>query len=92
MDGTLVDSTAGVVGAWTAFAKTYPGIDVHEILSCEGSFIFFNGAYFSAKRCGSFILGSHGVRTVDNLRQYCKLDDPDELEVSPIRQPKHRLL
>lgn len=35
MDGTLVDSTAGVVGAWQIFAQTYPGIDVHNILSCE---------------------------------------------------------
>ena len=35
MDGTLVDSTAGVEGAWHAFSKTYPGIDVKDILSCE---------------------------------------------------------
>ena len=35
MDGTLVDSTAGVVGAWHEFSKSYPGIDVHDILSCE---------------------------------------------------------
>lgn len=33
MDGTLVDSTAGVVGAWETFAKTYPGLDVTNILS-----------------------------------------------------------
>ncbi|KAI0082434.1 phosphatase [Panus rudis PR-1116 ss-1] len=33
MDGTLVDSTDGVVGAWQKFAESYPGIDVHEILS-----------------------------------------------------------
>ncbi|KAJ6598868.1 HAD-like domain-containing protein [Mycena vulgaris] len=33
MDGTLVDSTAGVVGAWDAFKISYPGIDVHKILS-----------------------------------------------------------
>jgi len=33
MDGTLVDSTAGVEGAWDVFRKTYPGIDVKEILS-----------------------------------------------------------
>jgi len=57
MDGTLVDSTAGVIGAWTAFAKTYPDIDVEDILS-----------------------GGHGVRTVENLRKYCKIDNPDELE------------
>jgi len=33
MDGTLVDSTAGVVGAWEAFAETYPGLNVTEILN-----------------------------------------------------------
>jgi glycerol 3-phosphatase-1 len=33
MDGTLVDSTAGVVGAWNTFAEAYPGIDVHHILN-----------------------------------------------------------
>ena len=37
MDGTLVDSTDGVVGAWELFAETYPGIDVTEILSCQYS-------------------------------------------------------
>ncbi|KAJ3576188.1 hypothetical protein NP233_g600 [Leucocoprinus birnbaumii] len=35
MDGTLVDSTAGVVGAWETFKESYPDIDVSEILSCE---------------------------------------------------------
>ncbi|KAH7914425.1 HAD-like domain-containing protein [Hygrophoropsis aurantiaca] len=33
MDGTLVDSTAGVVGAWDTFARSYPGLDVKTILS-----------------------------------------------------------
>ena len=33
MDGTLIDSTAGVVGAWEEFAKQYPEIDVKDILS-----------------------------------------------------------
>ncbi|KAJ3488811.1 hypothetical protein NLI96_g2595 [Meripilus lineatus] len=33
MDGTLVDSAAGVHGAWNLFAQQYPGIDVHQILS-----------------------------------------------------------
>ncbi|KAG0709811.1 HAD-like domain-containing protein [Suillus ampliporus] len=33
MDGTLVDSTAGVIGAWETFAETYPGLDVQKILS-----------------------------------------------------------
>ncbi|KAF4619286.1 hypothetical protein D9613_005101 [Agrocybe pediades] len=35
MDGTLVDSTAGVVGAWNLFRKSYPSIDVDNILSCK---------------------------------------------------------
>lgn len=35
MDGTLVDSTAGVEGAWDLFRETYPSIDVQNILSCE---------------------------------------------------------
>ncbi|KAF8195682.1 HAD-like domain-containing protein [Mycena galopus ATCC 62051] len=33
MDGTLVDSKAGVEGAWDVFALSYPGIDVEQILS-----------------------------------------------------------
>ncbi|KAI0824714.1 phosphatase [Trametes gibbosa] len=33
MDGTLVDSTDGVVGAWELFAEKYPGLDVTEVLS-----------------------------------------------------------
>ncbi|KAJ6628844.1 HAD-like domain-containing protein [Mycena sp. CBHHK59/15] len=33
MDGTLVDSTAGLAGAWAVFKIAYPGIDVDEILS-----------------------------------------------------------
>ena len=33
MDGTLVDSSAGLIGAWETFAETYPGIDVREILN-----------------------------------------------------------
>ncbi|KAJ7683974.1 phosphatase [Mycena rosella] len=33
MDGTMVDSTAGVEGAWAVFKLAYPGIDVKEILS-----------------------------------------------------------
>ncbi|KAJ7781048.1 HAD-like domain-containing protein [Mycena metata] len=33
MDGTLVDSQAGVIGAWEVFSASYPGIDVQQILS-----------------------------------------------------------
>jgi len=57
MDGTLVDSTAGVVGAWKIFQGSYPDIDVDQILS-----------------------SSHGVRTVDNLRKHCGIQDIDLLE------------
>ena len=37
MDGTLVDSTAGVTAAWEALVKEYPGkgLNVEDILSCE---------------------------------------------------------
>ena len=33
MDGTLVDSTDGVVGAWELFKEKYPQLDVTEVLS-----------------------------------------------------------
>lgn len=62
MDGTLVDSTDGVVGAWHTFSETYPGIKVDDILS-----------------------SAHGVRTVENLRKYCGVEDPDELEGEALR-------
>jgi beta-phosphoglucomutase-like phosphatase (HAD superfamily) len=58
MDGTLIDSTAGVVGAWEIFAQSYPHIDVKDILR-----------------------SSHGVRTTDNLRRFCGIDDAELLEV-----------
>lgn len=37
MDGTLVDSTAGVTAAWDATVKKYPGkgLSVEEILKCQ---------------------------------------------------------
>ncbi|KAF9057968.1 HAD-like domain-containing protein [Panaeolus papilionaceus] len=57
MDGTLVDSTAGLEGAWHLFRESYPTIDVHDILS-----------------------SSHGVRTVDNLRNYCGIQDLEILQ------------
>ncbi|KAF8631607.1 hypothetical protein AX15_002354 [Amanita polypyramis BW_CC] len=62
MDGTLVDSTTGVIGAWQTFAKSYPHIDISDILS-----------------------SSHGVRTIDNLRKYCGIQDPQELEAEAKR-------
>lgn len=57
MDGTLVDSTDGVVGAWETFQESYPDIDINKILK-----------------------SSHGIRTVDNLREHCRIQDPDILE------------
>ncbi|KIY74223.1 HAD-like protein [Cylindrobasidium torrendii FP15055 ss-10] len=33
MDGTLVDSTAGVEGAWEVFKQKYPQIDINLVLS-----------------------------------------------------------
>lgn len=41
MDGTLIDSTQGVVGAWKTFAETYPFLDVHEILNMIVIFAYF---------------------------------------------------
>lgn len=35
MDGTLIDSTAGVEGAWKEFQKTYPHINAEHVFSCE---------------------------------------------------------
>ncbi|KAF9028447.1 HAD-like protein [Hymenopellis radicata] len=57
MDGTLVDSTAGVEGAWEVFKEKYPSIDIDHVLS-----------------------SAHGVRTVENLKNYCGITDPDEIE------------
>ena len=49
MDGTLVNSVAGVTAAWEFFAKKYPdkNIDVKEILSCGLFFMVYStfGAY-----------------------------------------------
>jgi len=57
MDGTLVDSTDGVVGAWELFKEKYPDLDVTQVLS-----------------------SAHGVRTVENLRRFCGVEDPEEQE------------
>jgi len=57
MDGTLVDSTTGIKGAWELFQESYPTIDINYMLS-------------------SF----HGVRTVDNLRNHCGIQDPEILK------------
>jgi len=78
MDGTLVDSTAGVVGAWNLFRKSYPSIDVDHILSCELLLHCRPTLYHF-----DFVSGTaaHGVRTVDNLKKYCGIQDPEILEV-----------
>jgi len=85
MDGTLVDSTAGVVGAWNVFKETYPSIgNVEDVLSC--TFFLFLSNYRQAKGTimlnGWIYVAAHGVRTVDNLRNFCKIEDPELLEVS----------
>ena len=35
MDGTLVDSTKGVIGAWHFFKETYPHLDVEKLLDSK---------------------------------------------------------
>lgn len=79
MDGTLVDSMAGVIGAWELFATKYPGLNVQEILGCRYHFIWLDISNATAG-----LTGIHGVRTVETLQKYCKIDDPDELQVSPL--------
>jgi beta-phosphoglucomutase-like phosphatase (HAD superfamily) len=37
MDGTLLDSTAALEGAWNIFKERYPDIDIPDIMSCEYS-------------------------------------------------------
>lgn len=61
MDGTLIDSTAGVQGAWEKFSEKYPFIDLKEILN-----------------------SAHGVRTEDNLRKYCGVNDTEQLKAECI--------
>jgi hypothetical protein len=38
MDGTLVDSTEGVVGAWETFAQRYVGLDVRTVLGSKHTY------------------------------------------------------
>lgn len=35
MDGTLIDSNFAVESAWTAFAETYPHLNIQEILKSQ---------------------------------------------------------
>lgn len=57
MDGTLIDSTAGVVGAWATFKDAYPHIDVKDILN-------------SMDFCASYSSASGLIMTVQPLMEY----------------------
>ena len=81
MEGTLVDSTKGVVGAWHVFKQTYPHLDVEEILNSVYSNNVLPHHYTKTRQP----VASHGVRTVENLRIHCGITDSDELEVSYLR-------
>jgi len=56
MDGTLVDSVAGVTAAWEVTAKKYPGkdINVKEILSSRFSLVTSFSAYNPVIRSNSW--------------------------------------
>lgn len=74
MDGTLVDSTAGVERAWHLFRESYPHIDVDKILSSM-KILSLLGSNLTSN------IASHGVRTVDNLKIHCGIIDLALLEV-----------
>lgn len=78
MDGTLVDSTAGVEGAWELFKEKYPDINIKDVLSSECR---IKSMLTRAKP----ITACHGIRTVETLRVKCKIEDPDELQASTSR-------
>ncbi|KAH9048315.1 hypothetical protein EDB84DRAFT_1556947 [Lactarius hengduanensis] len=63
MDGTLIDSTPGVVAAWELFAETYPTINVRK----------------------SSRVHTHGVRTVETVKMFCGVTDPEKLELEVTR-------
>ena len=56
MDGTLVDSVAGVTAAWEVIAKKYPDkdINIEKILSSRFSFVASFGAYDPIARSHSW--------------------------------------
>jgi len=62
MDGTLVESTPAVIGAWEEFSKTYPHLDLTEVLQ-----------------------HSHGIRTIENLRNFCKITHEEHLAAEVVR-------
>lgn len=57
LDGTLIDSTPGVMVAWDLFAKEY---------------------HFDAAEAAH---ASHGRRLTDTLKEWCKLEDEESLQV-----------
>ncbi|KAG8692788.1 hypothetical protein FRC09_010958 [Ceratobasidium sp. 395] len=69
MDGTLIDSTPGVLGAWDQFGKDYPFLNIQEILEISDE----------------ATEGSHGVRSIDTLRRWLRLDDEEKLEAEVTR-------
>ena len=34
-----------------------------------------------------WFIATHGIRTIDNLRKFCGIEDPDKLEVKPVVTP-----
>lgn len=78
MDGTLVDSTPGVKGAWNLFRESYPTIDVNYVLNCEHLYFQYTAILFKTLSDTA----SHGVRTVENLKNHCGIQDPEILKVS----------
>jgi hypothetical protein len=76
----LIDSTPGVLGAWEQFGKDYPFLNIEEILECKVFISLLDCPYneiFLRK-------ASHGVRSIDTLRRWLRLDSEEKLEVTRI--------
>lgn len=58
------------------FKESYPTINVDQILSSKPTLLFI----IRPPNPLEFLSAAHGVRTVDNLRIYCGIDDPEKLE------------
>ena len=82
MDGTLVDSTAAVECAWEAFAETYTGLDVQKVLESASHGLLVLVLFAVLNPVPLILADTHGVRTTENLRIHCGIDDPDQLQVS----------
>jgi hypothetical protein len=76
MDGTLIDSTPGVEATWELFAETYPTINVKYILESAYSHRFHPVSQLTSTT------DTHGVRTVETLRRFCGITDPEKLAVT----------